>query len=181
MADELLAAWVLVDNAPQADAVVRGCLHALVDEFLARLVVVKVGHHVQQSVNEYHRRAVEIDGFQRHAPPHFCRRDDVSVHLLFWHLSQHDHDKVLPWLVDGSSAHGHHTVLHRDGVSFFHLGVDVEHARTWVVVAQLVSQPSELSTQYRGHELRYGHRLAVARLPGDGVDASEGRELHALP
>ena len=181
MADELLTAWVLVDDAPQADAVVRGCLHALVDKFLANLVVVEVCYHVQQTVNKHHRGTVEVDGFQRHAPPHFCRRDDVSVHLLFWHLSQHDHDKVLPWLVDGSSAHGHHTVLHRDGVGFFHLGVDVEHARTWVVVAQLVSQPSELSTQYRGHELRYGHRLAVARLTGDGVDASEGRELHALP
>ena len=35
MADELLTAWVLVDDAPQTDAVVRGCLHALVDKFLA--------------------------------------------------------------------------------------------------------------------------------------------------
>ena len=68
MTNQLLAAWVLVNDAPDADVVVRGNLHALIDDFLALLIIVEVSHHVKESVDEHRRGLVFIDGLQRHAP-----------------------------------------------------------------------------------------------------------------
>ena len=193
MSDQLLTAWILVQYTPQADVVVGCQFHALEDEFLTLDVVVEVGHHVQQPVDEYHRRLVLPDSLQRHAPSDNGRihehgspvlveyRLAVLVELLhLFHVAQHDDIEVVILPVDVAACHRQHSVLHGNGIVFLHLRVDVEYSRV-LNVRQFVAQLPEFAAKDGGHELRQRHRLAVTRLARDVVDASEWCERYAFP
>ena len=55
-------------EAPKTDAVVRGCLHTLVDDFCALGVAIEVVHYIEQAVNETDGRLIFVQGFQCESP-----------------------------------------------------------------------------------------------------------------
>ena len=181
MTYQLLAARVLVNDAPYTDAVVRSNLHALVDGFLALLVVVEVLHHVKQTVNEYSRRTVLVDSLQRHAPAvgARCNLCALCVYCLR-DLAQHNDVEVVSLLVDRSATKRHYAVLNGDGVGFLHLCVDIQNGARHVWV-KFASQFSIFTAKYRGHKLRQRHGLTVTSLTGDGVNASERCKWYTVP